>query len=91
MTPRPRVGWISLGHIGRPMAERVLAAGLPLAVWAYRREAAAPLLALGAAWARDSAALMPAARPGTVFTDMTAAAPAPRRRLQRWPRAAAWR
>lgn len=94
-----RIGWIGLGHIGRPMAERVLAAGLPLTVWARRREAAVPLLERGAAWAEDPAALardsdlvativggpddvealhaalMPAARPGTLFLDMTTAAP----------------
>lgn len=97
--PAPRIGWIGLGRIGRPMAERVLAAGLPLAVWARRPEVAQPLLAAGATWAADPAALargcdivativggpddvaalhrqmMPAARPGTLFVDLTTASP----------------
>ena len=53
----PRIGWIGLGRIGRPMAERVLAAGLPLTVWARRPDAAQPLREAGAAWADDPAAL----------------------------------
>ena len=45
------VGWIGLGRIGLPMAQRVLGAGWPLHVWARRREAAAAVLAAGATWA----------------------------------------
>lgn len=45
------VGWIGLGRIGLPMAQRVLAAGWPLQVWARRPEAAAAVLAAGATWA----------------------------------------
>lgn len=94
-----RIGWIGLGNIGLPMAERVLAAGLPLTVWARRRDGAQALLHAGARWADDPATLardggivatvvggpddvealhaqmMPAARPGTLFVDMTTAAP----------------
>jgi 3-hydroxyisobutyrate dehydrogenase-like beta-hydroxyacid dehydrogenase len=55
--PPPPIGWIGLGHIGRPMAARVLQAGFPLTVWARRREAAQPLLDAGAAWADDPVAL----------------------------------
>ncbi|MBL8341081.1 MAG: NAD(P)-dependent oxidoreductase [Rubrivivax sp.] len=115
---RERIGWIGLGRIGAPMAERVHAAGWPLVLWARRRGAVA-----GAAWAdgeglgspvgavgsvspvspvewADSAqalaeradivctivtgsddvcalheAMMPRARPGTLFIDLTTAAP----------------
>ncbi len=49
--PNNSVGWIGLGRIGLPMAQRVRAAGGPMQVWARRREAAAPLLATGATWA----------------------------------------
>jgi 3-hydroxyisobutyrate dehydrogenase-like beta-hydroxyacid dehydrogenase len=53
-----RVGWIGLGHIGQPMAQRVLAAGFELTLWARRREAAAALLDAGASWADDPLALV---------------------------------
>ena len=40
--PRPeRVGLVGLGHMGRPIAARLLAAGVPLAVFDARREAMA--------------------------------------------------
>ena len=47
---RPTVGWIGLGAIGLPMAQRVLDAGFPLRAWARRREAAQPLVERGAQW-----------------------------------------
>lgn len=46
-----RVGFVGLGTMGRHMAEHVARAGHPLAVHDVRREAADPLLALGARWA----------------------------------------
>ncbi len=49
--PTARVGWVGLGRIGLPMAQRVQAAGFALQVWARQRAAAAPLLAAGAGWA----------------------------------------
>jgi 3-hydroxyisobutyrate dehydrogenase len=57
-TDRPmvqRVGFIGLGDQGAPMAEMILRRGFALDVWARRREAAAPLAALGAT-VRGSAA-----------------------------------
>jgi 3-hydroxyisobutyrate dehydrogenase-like beta-hydroxyacid dehydrogenase len=44
-----RVGLVGLGRMGRPMAGRLLDAGLPLTVWARRPESTAPLAARGAA------------------------------------------
>jgi len=43
-----RIGFIGLGSQGGPMAERIVAAGLPLTVWARRPEALEPFLAKGA-------------------------------------------
>jgi 3-hydroxyisobutyrate dehydrogenase len=54
-----RVGFIGLGNMGAPMAGFVRQAGFPLVVHDVRRNAAAPLLERGAAWAdspRDVAA-----------------------------------
>lgn len=123
---RARVGWIGLGRIGLPMAERVRAAGWPLLLWARRAaEGSVPssspsseslsapssapafhppasLAAGGAelAWVDRAEALaarcdivctvvtgpddvrelherlMPVARPGTLFIDLSTAAPA---------------
>jgi 3-hydroxyisobutyrate dehydrogenase len=46
-----RVGFIGLGNMGAPMVGFALGAGFPLVVHDLRREAAAPLLERGAAWA----------------------------------------
>ncbi|MGO8957035.1 MAG: NAD(P)-dependent oxidoreductase [Streptosporangiaceae bacterium] len=46
-----RVGFIGLGHMGEPMCRNILAAGHDLVVHDIRAEAAAGLLAAGAAWA----------------------------------------
>ncbi|HEY3731004.1 MAG TPA: NAD(P)-dependent oxidoreductase [Steroidobacteraceae bacterium] len=43
-----RVGYIGLGNIGAPMAERIARAGLPLTVWNRTTHKMAPLLASGA-------------------------------------------
>ncbi len=54
-----RVGFIGLGHMGGPMSANILAAGHDLVVHDVRPEAAAGLLAAGAAWAgtpRDTGA-----------------------------------
>jgi 3-hydroxyisobutyrate dehydrogenase len=46
-----RVGFIGLGHMGGPMSANILAAGHDLVVHDVRAEAAAGLVAAGAAWA----------------------------------------
>src|SRR5262250_2004272 len=46
-----RIAFIGVGNIGNPMAGHLLAAGHSLVVHDLRREAAADLLAAGAAWA----------------------------------------
>jgi len=43
-----RIGFIGLGSQGGPMAERIVAAGLPLTVWARRPEALESYVAKGA-------------------------------------------
>ncbi len=47
----PRVGFIGLGLMGRPMSKRLLDAGYPLTVWNRTPEKAKPLLEAGAKWA----------------------------------------
>lgn len=54
-----RVAFLGLGAMGAPMARRIVAAGLPAAVWNRNPARAAPFTALGAsvaATARDAAA-----------------------------------
>ena len=46
-----KVGFVGLGHMGAPMSRNILAAGHDLVVHDRRAEAAAPLVASGAAWA----------------------------------------
>lgn len=46
-----KVAFIGLGHMGGPMSRNILAAGHDLVVHDLRRDAAASLLAEGAAWA----------------------------------------
>jgi 3-hydroxyisobutyrate dehydrogenase len=50
-----RVAFIGLGHMGAPMSRNILAAGHDLVVHDLRRDAAAGLLAAGAAWAGSPA------------------------------------
>jgi len=52
-----RTGFIGLGSQGAPMAQRMLAAGFPLTIWARRAASLAPLLAQGATAAETIAAL----------------------------------
>jgi 3-hydroxyisobutyrate dehydrogenase len=46
-----KVGFVGLGHMGEPMSRNILAAGHDLVVHDLHREAAAELVAGGAAWA----------------------------------------
>jgi len=48
-----KIAFVGLGNIGRPMAEHLRTAGHDLVVHDVRREAAAPLVAAGAAWAES--------------------------------------
>ena len=48
MTARLKIGYIGLGDIGAPMAERIVAAGWPLTVWNRTPEKMQPLLSAGA-------------------------------------------
>lgn len=57
----PRAGFIGLGNIGRPMAERLVKGGLPTVVYDLRPEASAGLTALGARAASSCAELAAAA------------------------------
>ncbi len=52
-----KVGFIGLGSQGGPMAERIVAAGYPLTVWARRLEALEPFVAQGATAASSVAEL----------------------------------
>lgn len=52
-----KVGFVGLGVMGTPICRRLLAAGYPLAVYHYRPEKAAPLVALGAEAASSPAEL----------------------------------
>ncbi|OFW60292.1 MAG: hypothetical protein A2133_10030 [Actinobacteria bacterium RBG_16_64_13] len=56
------IGFIGIGQMGIHMARRVQAAGFGLVVNDARREAAVPLLALGAAWADTPAAVAESCR-----------------------------
>ena len=56
-----RIGFIGLGNIGRPMAERLVKAGMETVVFDVREEACRPLVALGARAAESIAALAAAA------------------------------
>jgi 3-hydroxyisobutyrate dehydrogenase len=52
-----KIGFIGVGNIGAPIAGQLLQAGHSLVVHDLRREAAAALLAAGAAWGETPAAL----------------------------------
>lgn len=48
MSAQPRLGYIGIGLMGRPMSLRLLAAGYELSVWNRSREKLAPVVAKGA-------------------------------------------
>jgi 3-hydroxyisobutyrate dehydrogenase len=45
---RQRIGWIGMGRMGFPMAQRLLAAGFDVSIWNRTRAKAEPLAAAGA-------------------------------------------
>lgn len=55
MTPKPRVGWIGTGVMGKSMAANLIRAGYSLSVYSRTKAKAEPLLELGAVW-KDSPA-----------------------------------
>jgi 3-hydroxyisobutyrate dehydrogenase-like beta-hydroxyacid dehydrogenase len=71
-SPEPAlVGFIGLGMIGAPIAERLQAAGHPLVVHNRTREKAEPLLSRGARWAFTPRDVGRAATAKMVFTAVT--------------------
>src|SRR6195256_4373206 len=44
---KPRIGWIGMGRMGYPLAERLLKAGYDLSVWNRTRSKAEPLAKIG--------------------------------------------
>ncbi len=48
-TTKPRIGYIGLGNMGKPMAMRFVQEGYPLTTWARKPERASDLAAAGAA------------------------------------------
>jgi 3-hydroxyisobutyrate dehydrogenase len=45
---KPKIGWIGMGRMGYPMAERLIKAGYDVAIWNRTRAKAEPLAKLGA-------------------------------------------
>src|SRR4249920_1359045 len=44
---KPRIGWIGVGRMGYPMAERLLKAGYDVSIWNRTRSKAEPLTKIG--------------------------------------------
>jgi len=61
MSEQPRLGYIGIGLMGRPMSLRLLAAGYALTVWNRSRDKLVPLTAKGAQAADSPAAVARAA------------------------------
>jgi 3-hydroxyisobutyrate dehydrogenase-like beta-hydroxyacid dehydrogenase len=70
-TPRPPVGFIGLGQMGAPIAERLRAAGYPLVVYNRTREKAEALIAAGVPWAFTPRDVGRAATGQVVFTALS--------------------
>jgi 3-hydroxyisobutyrate dehydrogenase len=45
---KPKIGWIGMGRMGYPMAERLIKAGYDVAIWNRTRSKAEPLAKIGA-------------------------------------------
>ncbi|MFT9056416.1 MAG: NAD(P)-dependent oxidoreductase [Ethanoligenens sp.] len=54
---KPRIGWIGLGVMGGSMAARLLNAGYPLSIYNRTKSKCAALIAQGAIWRENPAAL----------------------------------
>lgn len=72
MSARPKLGFIGLGAMGRPMALNLLKAGYAMTVYARRAQALEPLVAAGARTAANPAEVARAA--DIVFSLVTASA-----------------
>jgi len=70
MTAQPRLGFIGLGAMGRPMALNLMKHGYQMGVYARQPQSAAPLIAAGAAVYKTPAELAAACE--VVFTVVTA-------------------
>ena len=62
-----RIGFIGVGHLGRHLAASLLRAGFPLVVHDLHKDAAADLIASGAAWASSPKDLLLAHQLGRDF------------------------
>src|ERR1700760_2452977 len=47
MPDKPRIGWIGMGRMGFPMAERLLKVGHDVSIWNRTRAKAEPLAKIG--------------------------------------------
>jgi len=72
MSARPKLGFIGLGAMGRPMALNLMKAGYAMTVYARRAQALEPLVAAGARTAANPAEVARAA--DVVFSLVTASA-----------------
>ena len=72
MTAQPRLGFIGLGVMGRPLALHLIKAGYSMSVYARRQDAAAPLAAAGARAVASPAEVARSA--DVVFTMVTTSA-----------------
>jgi 3-hydroxyisobutyrate dehydrogenase-like beta-hydroxyacid dehydrogenase len=70
-TVPPRTGFVGLGQMGAPIAERLRAAGYPLVVHNRTREKAEPLITAGAQWAFTPRDAGRAATSSVVFTSLS--------------------
>jgi 3-hydroxyisobutyrate dehydrogenase-like beta-hydroxyacid dehydrogenase len=69
--PSTTIGFVGLGNMGLPIAERLQAAGRPLVVYNRTRSKAEPALSAGAKWAFSAADVGRAATSGIVFTSLS--------------------
>lgn len=72
MSDRPRLGFVGLGAMGRPMALNLIEAGYPMTVYARRPQSCEPLVAAGAQTAATPAEV--AATADVMFSLVTSSA-----------------